>query len=273
MTEQEWLQCEDPVKMLCWISPVSTRAYENPSWRPVSERQLRLYCDTIRHEFYHGNIRKEWSGWESSLHMQSRLKDEAIPAEQAAREWAAELSMKPWKAAVLRDLVGNPWRSITLQTSWLTPTVLELARTSYEELSRKCKQCCGKGGLEYEPGCVISKYCDCRGTGCTYDVTLDPARLAVLSDALEEAGCDDQDILLHLRGKELCFRCMGKKTTPTLEEWKLSGSQLQPAEGWGMNCAECKGAGYIPLRGHHVRGCWALGLSRGKDNSNAGHSD
>jgi hypothetical protein len=28
---------------------------------------------------------------------------------------------------------------------------------------------------------------------------LDPARLAVLSDALEEAGCDDPDILNHLR--------------------------------------------------------------------------
>jgi hypothetical protein len=28
---------------------------------------------------------------------------------------------------------------------------------------------------------------------------LDPARLAVLSDALEEAGCDDADILNHLR--------------------------------------------------------------------------
>jgi hypothetical protein len=30
--------------------------------------------------------------------------------------------------------------------------------------------------------------------------TLDPARLAVLADALEEAGCDNADILGHLRG-------------------------------------------------------------------------
>ena len=29
--------------------------------------------------------------------------------------------------------------------------------------------------------------------------TLDNARLAVLADALEEAGCQDQDILGHLR--------------------------------------------------------------------------
>jgi hypothetical protein len=29
---------------------------------------------------------------------------------------------------------------------------------------------------------------------------LDPARLAVLADMLEEAGCADADILAHLRG-------------------------------------------------------------------------
>jgi len=32
------------------------------------------------------------------------------------------------------------------------------------------------------------------------EVTLDTARLAVLADALEEAGCDNADILAHCRG-------------------------------------------------------------------------
>ena len=32
------------------------------------------------------------------------------------------------------------------------------------------------------------------------EATLDPARLAVLADALEEAGCDHADLLEHLRG-------------------------------------------------------------------------
>ena len=30
--------------------------------------------------------------------------------------------------------------------------------------------------------------------------TLEPARLAVLADALEDAGCTDGDLLTHLRG-------------------------------------------------------------------------
>ena len=30
--------------------------------------------------------------------------------------------------------------------------------------------------------------------------TLEPARLAILADALEDAGCDQADLLAHLRG-------------------------------------------------------------------------
>jgi hypothetical protein len=59
---------------------------------------------------------------------------------------------------------------------------------------------------------------------------LDNVRLAVLADALEEAGCDSIPLLMHLRGRErLCH----------------------PSA-----CADPYGT----LRGHHVRGCWALDL-------------
>jgi hypothetical protein len=36
--------------------------------------------------------------------------------------------------------------------------------------------------------------------------TIDPARLAVLADALEEAGCTDLTMLAHLRGPGPHFR-------------------------------------------------------------------
>jgi hypothetical protein len=35
---------------------------------------------------------------------------------------------------------------------------------------------------------------------------LEPARLAVLADALEEAGCGDQEVLQHLRGQKEHWR-------------------------------------------------------------------
>jgi len=69
---------------------------------------------------------------------------------------------------LLRDIVGNPFRQILIDGSWRSPTVLRLATAAYDERALPSGH-------------------------------LDPARLAVLSDALEEAGCADADLLGHLR--------------------------------------------------------------------------
>jgi hypothetical protein len=65
------------------------------------------------------------------------------------------------QAAVFRDLLGNPFQSRGVSTSWLTPTVLALAKQMY----------------------------DAR------DFSLMP----ILADALQDADCDNQDILNHCR--------------------------------------------------------------------------
>ena len=64
-------------------------------------------------------------------------------------------------ASVLRDIFGNPFRPVTLDPAWLTPQVVNLARDIYDN----------------------------RAFGS----------LSILSDALEDAGCDN-DILAHCRG-------------------------------------------------------------------------
>ena len=69
----------------------------------------------------------------------------------------------------LRDIFGNPFRPVTLSPAWLTPQVVALAQAAYEQRERPAG-------------------------------TLDPARLSVLADALEEAGCADAELLGHLRG-------------------------------------------------------------------------
>jgi hypothetical protein len=101
--------------------------------------------------------------------------------------------------------------------SCVTPTVLSIARAAYEAGPDKC-----------------------------------PGRLAVLSDALEEAGCDNQALLMHLRGKELCTACYGTGTYRTTE----GVSYGCPLCGDGIN----PGAGWRTLPISHVRGCWALDL-------------
>jgi hypothetical protein len=72
------------------------------------------------------------------------------------------------QCALIREIFGNPFRPAAIAPAWQTPTILALAQAAYDNRTLPA------GGL-------------------------DPARLAVLADALEEAGCDNADILSHLR--------------------------------------------------------------------------
>jgi hypothetical protein len=84
------------------------------------------------------------------------------------RREAAEGAERKAQAALLRDVVGSPFRPLTLNTAWQAPTVLALAHAAYDNR-------------------ILP------------DGTLDRARLAVLADALEESGCTNADILAHCR--------------------------------------------------------------------------
>jgi hypothetical protein len=69
--------------------------------------------------------------------------------------------LKQVPPSLLRDIIGNPFRSITLNPSWLTSTVLALATGIYEEKA--------------------------------FD------RMPILADALQDAGCEHEEILNHCR--------------------------------------------------------------------------
>jgi hypothetical protein len=84
-------------------------------------------------------------------------------------EWDQKHADEPrHQLALLRDIIATPYRPAMIDPAWSTPTVASVARAAYEERL------------------VPSNH-------------LDPDRLAVLSDALEEAGCTDPTILSHLR--------------------------------------------------------------------------
>jgi hypothetical protein len=102
------------------------------------------------------------------------------PEESANRAYSATVcdpgdpeEEEPAQAALLRDLTGNPFRlPPLLNPAWLAwngGVAWRLAETAYRERQMP--------------------------TG-----TLDPARLALLADALEDAGCTDAELLGHLRG-------------------------------------------------------------------------
>jgi hypothetical protein len=72
------------------------------------------------------------------------------------------------QSQLLRDIFGTPFSTAALDPGWATATVTSLAQAGYNER-------------------------------LTPTGSLDPTRLAVLADALEEVGCTDQAILDHLR--------------------------------------------------------------------------
>ncbi len=71
---------------------------------------------------------------------------------------------EPQQAALLRDIFGNPFRSVTLDPAWRTSTVVALAKEMYE--------------------------------------SRDFSAMPILADALQDAGCDNDDVLNHCRDEK-----------------------------------------------------------------------
>jgi hypothetical protein len=107
-----------------------------------------------------------------SAHVGDKFYEVCDATRRAARDRSGE-----WEdvvqARLLRDLFGPlPFRTVVIPASirtWNDRLVVRLAQAAYDE--RRLPE-----------------------------GTLDNGRLAVLADALEEAGCSDADILGHLRG-------------------------------------------------------------------------
>ena len=76
--------------------------------------------------------------------------------------WRLNAATRYALSGYLRDIIGSPFRPVTIDPNWVTSTVVGLASAIYDDRA--------------------------------FD------RLPILADALEEAGCDSPDVLTHLRG-------------------------------------------------------------------------
>jgi hypothetical protein len=227
MTEAEWLASDDPQNMLAFLR---SRA---------SERKLRLFACTCCRRMWHllTNRQSRWAAEVVERHADAAadvedlrlailgaenvaetLAASASSAEEEAQasaafavlnatsggERAAEYSSsnissaafhtataadapsaadarsaeRAGQAYLLRDIFGNPFRVVVVASRWLhwqDAAVVRLAQAAYESRILPAG-------------------------------TLDNTRLAVLADALEEAGCSDEQILGHLRSGGEHFR-------------------------------------------------------------------
>jgi hypothetical protein len=78
--------------------------------------------------------------------------------------WASDLPAEETRSlltGLVRDITGNPFQSVTLDSRWATPEVIAIAGGIYEERTFH--------------------------------------HLPILADALEDAGCGDQALLAHCR--------------------------------------------------------------------------
>jgi hypothetical protein len=189
MTAEEWLTATEPMQMLDFIEPI------------ISERKARLVacacCRRIWHLFIlrkHEPSRKAVelveavadgkvsdlrlpSAWEEArtangpfivhhTHAAAlttcRMPDNLRELiSHAASATGNVVSAKIGQCGILRDIFGNPFRAVAAGASWLTSTVVALADGIYQERA--------------------------------FD------RLPILADALQDADCDNEEILNHCR--------------------------------------------------------------------------
>jgi hypothetical protein len=210
MTEPEWLSCPDPQLMLEWlrgkISGRKVRLFDcacvRRVWHLLTDERSRHAVQLAERLADEPVDEGEWCRAVDSArqaYQEARAASRPGPATSgtpgAARRWAAYVAawgvlgstqhgpkarFVPWavpearaeeergQCILLRDIFGNPFRPAALDPAWLTPDVLSLAQAAYEERQLPAGE-------------------------------LDPARLGLLADALEDAGCDSAEILGHLR--------------------------------------------------------------------------
>lgn len=122
-------------------------AWSDPLW----ERVMRTAYQSSGYEI---EDEEHWAEvWEQAVYAMPYNSFTSFPG------WHAE---RKEQAAIVRDIFGNPFRPVTIDRTWLSPTVVTLAQAIYDNRA--------------------------------FD------RMPILADALEGAGCDNDEILGHCRG-------------------------------------------------------------------------
>jgi hypothetical protein len=191
MTEREWLACEDTMAMTNYLASGSVRdrkgylvgcACSRAAWGLLVDNRSRWAVE-ITERMVDGlsSIEEQRQAWEAACQASEDLEEHCVQGAppECEQRWSAagtvdRLVLGPhaflsnWDyipqgsgPAILRDIFGNPFRPVAFDAAWRTSTATALARGMYE----------------------------------SHDFTAMP----ILADALQDAGCDSDDILNHCR--------------------------------------------------------------------------
>lgn len=214
MTEAEWVACTDPQKMLEFLrgrasdrklrlfAVESVRLVSNwlvhPNSRAALEASERVAEGVNSPDILSPTYRAAWDvlplepfgdlhvtaaraagrtvqdqSYEAAIltknevvELHAEMEEEKVTSEDEKYRayWIGKAQGETLLASCLRDILGNPFRPVAIDPAWLAwndGTIPKLARTIYDDRA--------------------------------FD------RMPIFADALEEAGCDNADILAHCR--------------------------------------------------------------------------
>ncbi|WP_439627597.1 hypothetical protein [Gemmata sp.] len=197
MTEREWMAATDPVLLLRWTagqaSDRQVRMFATAccwhAWPLIADPVSRLaievasrYAEGEANRAELEEARRTVTDWHYPAHLE-RMAARGVCEEQAEAVWVVSaveqlLSLHeverqsirasvgtvptPRYTALYRDIFGNPFRPVAFAPDWRTSTAVALAREMYE--------------------------------------SRDFSAMPILADALQDAGCDSEEILNHCRG-------------------------------------------------------------------------
>lgn len=264
MTEAEWLASADPRRLLDykWFGwPLS-----NPTAaRLASNRKLRLFACAcaiqsygVEHALAIGSGKGGYGVWyETGEADPNDPEDTEQSPMRLAQSWCRPESnqrgvpdgiTQAQKAALMRDLVGNPWRPVILPCCCLSCGCPDFELETEYAACAKCGNSMGCPWLAWNDSTVSH-----LAVTIYADNAFDVGSLSILADALEEAGCPET---------VECPGCYGRGYQPKY-----------PIDGLGVAvCSTCLGTGRVPhpILGHcrgpgpHVRGCWVVDALLGK---------
>jgi hypothetical protein len=185
MTEAEWLACEYPRLMLEFLgdgsSPRKLRLFAAAACRSLWDQlpgENSRKAVLVAEQFADGLVSKRdltraGSGARHSPGIPSRAARNCAYADDwIAALWTSDVVVAGGRSAselavLVRDVFANPFGPVALDLACVTSTVASLAQSAY-------------------------------GDRILPSGELDPVRLSILADALEDAGCDGAT-LSHLR--------------------------------------------------------------------------
>ena len=189
MTEQDWLTSDDPEAMLHFIT--GPASLEHPLWgqRPSTDRKLRWFaCAVYRSVRPHRSYVEErvacWERGQEKPASYLPLWFDSIKAGDWAISWGD-------CAALLRDIFGNVFRQERWR--WTKPRGGDPGNVVH------CMDSRLRQWLRWHDGLV-------RKIAQTIYDERRFEDMPVLADALEEAGCKNEEMLNHCRGEGLHVR-------------------------------------------------------------------